>query len=56
MTSQCFNFYAHRDRAVAALTSVARQADCYRLTAVDIRVTCDVIESLVCKDAALKVG
>jgi len=45
LAGQCFNLPVHQGRAVAALAKVARDADCYRLTAGDLEATCDLLES-----------
>ena len=47
LTRQCFNLRGDPQTAVTTLADLARHADCYRLIAGDIALTCDLVQSLL---------
>ena len=56
LSRQCFNFHVHQANAMALLADLIRDADCYQLTAGDIHLTCELLESFLLPSAARKAG
>lgn len=47
LSQQCFNIQVHQQHAFEALTSIVRNALCYRLISGDIHATCDMVQHMV---------